>query len=342
MSTGVKRSITDFFSVSKRQKSTIAKSASTVIKNDSHHQSTPSGLAMFKVNPPTVSQKFDKQGWIKTLTPEQRELLDLEINTMDESWLAVLHQEMTKEYFLDLKKFLKSEWSSGKVIFPPQKDIYSWSRFAPISKVKVLILGQDPYHNYNQAHGLAFSVHDPRTKPPPSLNNIYKCLKKDYPDFEVPKSGDLTKWAKQGVLLLNTCLTVRAHNANSHSNHGWEKFTSAAIRELIDYKNHVAHQGLVVIAWGSPAQRTIQKVGRVDWDQNLFLKSVHPSPLSASRGFFDCQHFVKCNGWLYKRYGDDGLIDWSLVDGNKIEDIEKKRGNKEAEERKTEPEEVVN
>ncbi|QPG74888.1 hypothetical protein FOA43_002225 [Brettanomyces nanus] len=332
MSAGVKHSITDFFAVSKRQKSTISKKAAAVVK-PSPKSSTPlnvtsvatPGLSMFKVKPPSVANKFDRQAWINSLSVEQKELLDLEINTMDESWLAVLHEEMTKPYFIDLKKFLRDEWKSGKVIFPPQKDIYSWSRLAPLSKVKVLILGQDPYHNYNQAHGLAFSVHDPRTKPPPSLNNIYKCLKKDYPDFVVPTTGDLTQWAQQGILLLNTCLTVRAHNANSHSNHGWEKFTSTVIRKLVDYKNHVVHQGLVIIAWGSPAQRTIRNVGHIDWDQNLFLKSVHPSPLSAPRGFFDCQHFIKCNNWLYERYGSEGLIDWAIVDGNKLQDLEKKK-----------------
>jgi len=337
MTTG-KRLITDFFAVSKRQKSTLAKtpkqvSAKSSPKNDtkkatskySSSKVVASGLAMFHVRPPTVSHKFDKQAWIKTLTPQQKQLLDLEINTMDDSWLAVLHEEMTKPYFLDLKKFLEDEWKSGKVIFPPKKDIYSWSRLAPLSKVRVLILGQDPYHNFNQAHGLAFSVHDPRTRPPPSLNNIYKCLKIDYPDFQIPKSGDLTKWAEQGVLLLNTCLTVRAHDANSHSNHGWERFTSAAIRKLIEYKNHVAHQGIVVIAWGSPAQRTIGKVGRIDWGQNLFLKSVHPSPLSASRGFFDCHHFVKCNDWLFQRYGAEGLINWAIVEGNKLSNLEEKK-----------------
>lgn len=334
MTVGVKRSITDFFSVAKRQKSTVSKNALKVnpaapkkkqVVHDSPTRIVTPGLAMFQARPPTISQKFDKNEWIKSLTPEQRKLLDLEINTMDDSWLAVLHQEMTKPYFLELKKFLRDEWNSGKVIFPPQRDIYSWSRLAPLPKVKVLILGQDPYHNYNQAHGLAFSVHDPRTRPPPSLNNIYKCLKKDYPDFQIPRSGDLTKWAQQGVLLLNTCLTVRAHNANSHANHGWEKFTSAAIKRLVDYKNQVAHQGLVIIAWGSPAQRTISRVGRIDWHKNLFLKSVHPSPLSASRGFFDCQHFIRCNNWLYERYGADGLINWALVDGNKLSDLEKKR-----------------
>ncbi|KAF6009402.1 hypothetical protein HII13_003479 [Brettanomyces bruxellensis] len=337
MSTGVKRSITDFFTVSKRQKSTLAKTAKPVtdkpssekVKKSTDENSSTKivapGLSMFHVRPPSISHKFDKQAWIKTLTPYQKQLLDLEINTMDDSWLAVMHEEMTKSYFLDLKKFLEGEWKSGKTIFPPKDDIYSWSRLAPLSKVRVLILGQDPYHNFNQAHGLAFSVHDPRTRPPPSLNNIYKCLKIDYPDFQIPKSGDLTKWAEQGVLLLNTCLTVRAHNANSHSNHGWERFTSAAIRKLIEYKNHVAHQGIVIIAWGSPAQRTIGKVGRIDWGQNLFLKSVHPSPLSASRGFFDCHHFVKCNDWLFRRYGAEGLIDWAIVDGNKLFDLEEKR-----------------
>ncbi|ODV85870.1 hypothetical protein CANARDRAFT_186166, partial [[Candida] arabinofermentans NRRL YB-2248] len=257
---------------------------------------------------------FDKDQWLDSLTEEQKDLLQLEISTMDISWLSILYKELTKNYFLDLKRFLKIQYESGQTIFPPQEDIYSWTRLTPVSKVKVVILGQDPYHNFNQAHGLAFSVKDESIKIPPSLKNIYKCLKKEYPDsFEIPKSANLTKWAEnEGILLLNTCLTVKAHNANSHSKRGWETFTTAAIRNLINFTNNEQKRGLVLLGWGMPAQKTILNVGKIDWDLNLFLKSVHPSPLSASRGFFDCGHFTSTNSWLESRYGEDAVIDWNL------------------------------
>ncbi|CAY71171.1 Uracil-DNA glycosylase [Komagataella phaffii GS115] len=257
--------------------------------------------------------KFDKKKWISGLTDEERQLLDTEITTMDDSWLAVLHEELQKPYFLDLKRFLATEECRGVVVFPPRDSWYSWTRLSPLPQIKVLILGQDPYHNYNQAHGLAFSVKDPKTRIPPSLKNMYKLLKTDYPSFKIPDTADLTQWAQRGVLLLNTCLTVRAHNANSHSNKGWETFTKAAIQKLIDY-NTSKNQGIVVMAWGGPAQRTIDSC-RLNGN-HLVLKTVHPSPLSASRGFFDSHHYRKCNEWLVKRYGEDAFIDWSLVKGN--------------------------
>ncbi|GME70413.1 hypothetical protein B5S28_g2872 [[Candida] boidinii] len=272
-----------------------------------------------------ISTDFDKAKWVNSLTPEQKHLLELEINTMDESWLALLHKELTKTYFLNLKKFLETQWNTnGLTIFPPKQDIYSWTRLTPVDKVRVVVVGQDPYHNFNQAHGLAFSVKDPKTRIPPSLLNIYKCLKIDYPDFEIPKTADLTKWSNQGVLLLNTCLTVKAHNANSHSKKGWEEFTTMAIRKVIEYHNKTANQGIVVIAWGSPAQKTINNIG-LNMNKNCFLKSVHPSPLSASRGFFDSKHFKKCNEWLLEHYGSDSLIDWSIVDGTTIKEIHEKK-----------------
>lgn len=170
-----------------------------------------------------------------------------------------------------------------------------------------MILGQDPYHNVNQAHGLAFSVRPP-TPAPPSLRNMYIALKKDYPSFVPPpnKGGLLTPWADRGVLLLNTCLTVRAHEANSHSNRGWEKFT----QRVIDLVAQKRTRGVVFMAWGTPAGKRVVKV---DKKRHLVLTSVHPSPLSASRGFFDCQHFRKANDWLVTRYGDGQEIDWDLV-----------------------------
>ncbi|KAK5014206.1 uracil DNA glycosylase, partial [Cryomyces antarcticus] len=174
--------------------------------------------------------KFDKEAWIAKLTDEQKELLKLEIETLHESWLAHLKDEVVSKEFLALKRFLKSERESGKTVFPPMEEVYSWSRHTPLNTVKAVILGQDPYHNLNQAHGLCFSVRPP-TPAPPSLKNIYIALKKDYPSFQPPpKSGGLlTPWADRGVLLLNTCLTVRAHEANSHSGKGWERFTQKVI-----------------------------------------------------------------------------------------------------------------
>ncbi|PHH67034.1 hypothetical protein CDD81_4429 [Ophiocordyceps australis] len=256
---------------------------------------------------PTV--KFDKRKWMAGLTAEQKDLLKLEIETLDESWLALLKDEITTPEFLNLKKFLDRETASGKKWFPPREDVYSWSRHTPFHSVKVVILGQDPYHNVNQAHGMAFSVRPP-TPAPPSLKNMYIALKKDYPSFVPPpnKGGLLIPWADRGVLMLNTCLTVRAHEANSHANHGWERFTQRVIDLVAQKRTH----GVVFMAWGTPAGKRVQKV---DKQRHLVLQSVHPSPLSASRGFFECGHFKKANEWLVTRYGDDGEIDWALAPG---------------------------
>ncbi|KAJ2970829.1 hypothetical protein NQ176_g7996 [Zarea fungicola] len=227
--------------------------------------------------------KFDKEKWISGLTAEQKTLLQLEIDTMHESWLGLLKDDITTKEFLDLKKFLDRETAAGKKWFPPKEDVYSWTRHTPFNDVKVVIVGQDPYHNVNQAHGMAFSVRPP-TPAPPSLRNI-------------------------GVLMLNTCLTVRAHEANSHSNRGWERLTQKVI-DLIAQKRS---RGVVFMAWGTPAGKRVTKV---DKQRHLVLQSVHPSPLSASRGFFDCGHFKKANDWLVARYGSEGEIDWALVPGN--------------------------
>lgn len=195
------------------------------------------------------------------------------------------------------------------------------SRHTPLNTVKVVITGQDPYHGPNQAHGLSFSVRPP-TPAPPSLANIYKALKIDYPDYQPPpkKGGLLTPWADRGVLLLNTCLTVRRGEANSHQGKGWELLT----QKVIDTVVKVRSNGVVFMAWGTPAQK--RTVG-IPVDKHLILKSVHPSPLSAARGFvsfespnraranniqFDCHHFTKANTWLEQRYGKDGGIDWDL------------------------------
>ncbi|KAF9765210.1 hypothetical protein IL306_002551 [Fusarium sp. DS 682] len=268
--------------------------------------------------------KFDKAKWVASLKPEQKELLQLEIDTLDESWLAHLKDDLVSKEFLDLKRFLEREISSGRKVFPPRNDIYSWSRHTPFSNVKVVIVGQDPYHNDNQAHGLAFSVRPP-TPAPPSLKNMYIALKKDYPTFEPPpnRGGLLTPWADRGVLMLNTCLTVRAHEANSHSNRGWEKLT----QRVIDLVAQKRARGVVFMAWGTPAGKRVQKIDRV---KHLVLQSVHPSPLSASRGFFDCGHFRKANDWLVTRYGPEGEIDWALAPGASTKALATEADAKEA------------
>ncbi|KZL83244.1 uracil-dna glycosylase [Colletotrichum incanum] len=268
------------------------------------------GAAAAEASP---AAKFDKNKWVAGLTAEQKELLQLEIDTLHESWLALLKDEVTSKEFLDLKRFLNRESDAGKKWFPPKEDVYSWSRHCPFNTVKVVILGQDPYHNHNQAHGLAFSVRPP-TPAPPSLKNMYVALKKDYPTFSPPpnKGGLLTPWADRGVLLLNTCLTVRAHEANSHSNRGWERFT----QKVIDLVATKRSRGVVFMAWGTPAGKRVVKV---DAKKHLVLKSVHPSPLSASRGFFDCGHFKKANEWLVTRYGAGAEIDWDLSGAKKVE-----------------------
>ncbi|TGJ86653.1 hypothetical protein E0Z10_g2085 [Xylaria hypoxylon] len=273
------------------------------------------------VNP---ASSFDKAKWVATLTAEQKQYLTLEINTMDPSWLALLKDDIVKPEFIALKKFIESDVHSGQNVFPPSEDVYSWSRHTPFHTVKCVILGQDPYHNHNQAHGLCFSVRPP-TPAPPSLKNMYKALQKDYPTFVPPpkNGGLLTPWAERGVLMLNTCLTVRAHAANSHQKRGWEALT----QKVIDLVAQKRTRGVVFLAWGKPAG---DRVAKVDGQRHLVLKSVHPSPLSASRGFFDCGHFRKANEWLLSRYGEDGEIDWNLnPDGAPTTSAAKKEKNEE-------------
>ncbi|KAL4889722.1 uracil-DNA glycosylase-like protein [Aspergillus ambiguus] len=255
----------------------------------------------------TASSNFNKEKWVASLTAEQKELLQLEIDTMDPSWLAQLKEELVKPEFLNLKRFLQKEKQAGEKVFPPENDIYSWTRHTPLHTVKVVIVGQDPYHNHNQAHGLAFSVRPP-TPAPPSLVNIFTGIQNDYPSFQRPpnKGGLLTPWAERGVLMLNTCLTVRAHQAASHSNKGWERLTQKAL-EIVA---RVRSRGVVFLAWGAPAGKRVADINR---EKHLVLQSVHPSPLSAHRGFFNNGHFKKCNEWLASRYGPDEIIDWSLT-----------------------------
>ncbi|EJD46073.1 uracil-DNA glycosylase [Auricularia subglabra TFB-10046 SS5] len=215
---------------------------------------------------------------------------------MSDDWREALAPEFRKPYFATLKTFLKQEAKSHK-IFPPMKDIYSWSRLTPLKEVKVVIIGQAR---------LAFSVLPP-TKIPPSLRNIYKQLASDFPEFKVPKSGDLSPLARQGVLWLNTSLTVQAHKANSHSKKGWLHLTTAALRAVASRKEPA--KGVVILAWGNNAQALCAGID----SKNLILKSAHPSPLSASRGFFGNEHFKKANEWLRETYGEDGGVDWAVL-----------------------------
>lgn len=218
---------------------------------------------------------------------------------IEENWYAFLKNEFEAPYFADIKAFLIQE-KRQYIVYPPSKLIFNAFNLTPFNDVKVVILGQDPYHNVGQAHGLAFSVPDGIQKPP-SLQNIFKELNQDL-GINIPTNGNLEKWAKEGVLLLNASLTVRAHNAASHAKIGWQRFTDAAIRTLSEQKNN-----LVFILWGNYA---IAKENLIDHNKHLILKTVHPSPLSASRGFFGCRHFSKTNEYLIK----NGItpIDWNL------------------------------
>jgi uracil-DNA glycosylase len=218
---------------------------------------------------------------------------------IEKEWLEVLRSEFEKPYFTDLKAFLNEEKKHYRV-YPPGNRIFAAFDYTPFSKVKVVILGQDPYHGDGQAHGLCFSVPE-GVALPPSLVNIYKELTTDL-GIPVPKSGNLENWAKQGVLLLNATLTVRANQAGSHQRRGWENFTDEVIRQL-----SARHTGLVFILWGSYAQA---KEALIDTSKHYVLKAVHPSPLSVYRGFFGCRHFSKTNE-LLSQAGKEP-VDWRL------------------------------
>lgn len=207
--------------------------------------------------------------------------------TIEESWKKVLGSEFEKEYFKTLRDFIHSEYRN-KTIYPPAKQIFNAFDSCPFESVKVVILGQDPYHEPSQAHGLSFSVLPP-CPPPPSLVNIYKEIRSDVGTL-VSANGDLTDWSRQGVLLLNATLTVEAHKAGSHQNKGWETFTDSAIKALAENREH-----LVFMLWGSYAQR---KGAFIDRSRHLVLQAPHPSPLSAYRGFFGCKHFSAANAYL--------------------------------------------
>lgn len=219
--------------------------------------------------------------------------------TQQLTWHDVIGVEKEKDYFKQVLQYVENARNSGKIVYPPQQDVFNAFRFTPFADIKVVILGQDPYHGPNQAHGLSFSVL-PGVKTPPSLANIYKELATDIEGFTVPKHGYLASWAEQGVLLLNNVLTVENGQAHSHAKIGWEIFTDNVIEAINQNLT-----GVVFLLWGSPAQKKGQFIDR---QKHHVLTAVHPSPLSAHRGFFGCKHFSQANE-LIKRQGKTP-IDW--------------------------------
>lgn len=217
------------------------------------------------------------------------------------SWTTILGQEKEQPYFQDAMAFVTAERLSGKTIYPPAEDVFNAFKYTSLDNVKVVILGQDPYHQPNQAHGLCFSVR-PGIKVPPSLVNIYKELQQEDPLYQIPSHGYLESWAQQGVLMLNTVLTVEHGKAHSHAQCGWEQFTDAVIAKINEHCS-----GLVFMLWGSHAQK---KGAVIDESRHCVLKAPHPSPLSAYRGFFGCGHFFKANQYLLSQGCQP--IDWQV------------------------------
>ena len=217
---------------------------------------------------------------------------------IEQSWKSVLHDEFEKDYFKKLTDFVRGEYLSGKTIYPEPKNIFNAFNLCAFDDVKVVIIGQDPYHEPGQAHGLCFSVQR-GVDFPPSLQNIYKEIESDIGHKSIT-NGDLTDWARQGVLLLNSTLTVRAHDAASHAGHGWEQFTDAVINAVAKNKKHI-----VYMLWGSFAQKKAEIVNK---NENLVLTSAHPSPLSAYRGFFGNHHFSRANEYLVQN--GESPINW--------------------------------
>lgn len=222
------------------------------------------------------------------------------MGAIQNDWLQAIGDEFRKPYYKQLYEFVKQEYST-RVIYPPADDIFNALHLTPLKEVKVLILGQDPYYNAHQAHGLSFSVLPDQREIPPSLQNIYQELKDDVGCY-IPDNGYLEKWARQGVLMLNTVLTVRAHQANSHQGKGWEQFTDAII-EAVNRED----RPIVYMLWGRPAQ---SKIPMLNNPNHLILTAPHPSPLSAFRGFFGCKHFSQANEFL-QSHGVEP-IDWQI------------------------------
>lgn len=221
---------------------------------------------------------------------------------IDPSWNNQLSNEFKQPYFAGIRDFLKKEKSAGKTIFPPGPEIFNAYNLTPFEKVKIVIIGQDPYHGQGQAHGLCFSVQR-GVAVPPSLGNIYKEMRTDL-GFDIPKHGFLESWAKQGVFMLNAILTVEKDQPASHKHIGWQFFTDATIMALNEHREH-----LVFMLWGAFAQ---QKAALLDTKRHLVLTAAHPSPFSADKGFFGCKHFSKANEWL-KQHSEQ-QIDWKIPD----------------------------
>ncbi len=221
--------------------------------------------------------------------------------TQAATWQTLLGEEKRQAYFTHMMDFIASERASGKVIYPAAEDVFNAFSCTEFNQIKVVILGQDPYHGPNQAHGLSFSVQK-GVKTPPSLKNMYKALQHDFPDFILPEHGCLQSWAEQGVFLLNTVLTVEQGKAHSHAKIGWERFTDKVIALINEHA-----QDVVFLLWGSHAQK---KTGLIDASKHHILTAAHPSPLSAYRGFFECGHFAQTNQILI----DSGRrpIDWQI------------------------------
>ena len=216
-------------------------------------------------------------------------------------WADILAHEKQQPYFVQIMQFVAGERAAGKTIYPPSQDVFNAFNLTELDKVKVVILGQDPYHGPNQAHGLSFSVL-PGVKTPPSLVNIYKELATDIPGFSIPQHGCLQSWAEQGVLLLNTVLTVEQAKAHSHAKIGWERFTNKVIQQLSEHCD-----GLIFLLWGSHAQK---KGAIIDKQKHHLLSAPHPSPLSAYRGFLGCKHFSQTNALLTQQ--GKSPINWQV------------------------------
>lgn len=229
----------------------------------------------------------------------------LKLSNLEASWQEVLKAEFSKEYFIELNNFLNKE-KEKSIIYPPEEEIFSAFNYTPLSKLKVVIMGQDPYHGAGQSHGLAFSVKQ-GIKIPPSLRNIFKELHSDI-GMEIPTSGYLKNWAENGVLLLNATLTVKANNAGSHQKKGWETFTNEVIKLISEKKKNI-----VFLLWGKYAQ---SKASLIDGEKHHILKAVHPSPLSAYGGFFGCEHFSKTNKIL--KQNNITEINWNVRDNQRL------------------------
>lgn len=221
---------------------------------------------------------------------------------MANTWEDLIGKEKQQPYFKSLLSFVEQERNSGQVIYPANSEVFNAFKYCPADKCKVVIIGQDPYHGPNQAHGLSFSVKK-GNKIPPSLRNIYKELSQDVPNFTIPQHGELIAWAEQGVLLLNTVLTVRDGQAHSHKNKGWERFTDSVISTISERL-----EGLVFLLWGAPAQK---KMSLIDQHKHWIFTAAHPSPLSAHRGFLGCRHFSLANQKLEQN--GQSPIDWHIL-----------------------------